>query len=245
ELATRWGSFISLDDNTSKKERLDMARMLIATECPGFINETVQLSVDQMAFTIQVNEELLRANLFNHMSFYNVDGHGVSSEVSVSEKGRPSSPLSSSVQTHGKDSQLQSCTPAPISSEQRWSTEAMNGTATKIDATEGSVGSSSKAVVESARGVEEHAGRSNHINEKNCLFDGKEREGSYNSVPRLSVMGKVGEIKHCVLGQMSDVGLVFVVEDRSVLDAGEGLGLVNGPSQPQIKNWMGFGKYGH
>ncbi|GAB4839562.1 hypothetical protein Ancab_029086 [Ancistrocladus abbreviatus] len=154
------------------------------------------------------------------MGFYNVDGHGVSSGVSVSEKGMPSSPFPSPVQTH----------------EQRQPTEALNGTATKIDATEGSVGSSSNTVADSAGGVEEHAGRSNHINDKNCLFDSKERERSYIYVPGLSVMGKVGEIKHCVLGQLCDVGPVLVVEDRSVLDAGEGLGLVNGPSQLQIEN---------
>ncbi|GAB4849077.1 hypothetical protein Ancab_003890, partial [Ancistrocladus abbreviatus] len=86
-------------------------------------------------FTIRVNEEMLGANLFKHMAIYNVDRHGVSSSVSVSEKGMPSSPFTSSVQAHSDVSKLQSITPAPISSEQRRPIGDLNAEATKIDAT--------------------------------------------------------------------------------------------------------------
>ncbi|GAB4831246.1 hypothetical protein Ancab_005259 [Ancistrocladus abbreviatus] len=121
---------------------------------------------------------------------YNVDGHGISSGVSGSERGVPSSPSASPAQTHGDVSKIQTITPAPISSKQRQLTEDLNGEATKIEATEGSVGSSSKAIAERAGGDEECAGRSNHINDKNCLFDDKAGVGSYLTNHGLNVTGK-------------------------------------------------------
>ncbi|GAB4825775.1 hypothetical protein Ancab_008651 [Ancistrocladus abbreviatus] len=66
----------------------------------------------------------------------------------------------------------------------------------------------------------------------------------YTGILGLSGLGQGGEIEQCVLGQMCVDGPVCVVEDSSVLDAGEGLGLVNGPSQLQIENWTGLGNYG-
>ncbi|GAB4837731.1 hypothetical protein Ancab_002600 [Ancistrocladus abbreviatus] len=116
-MARRWGKFISLDDSTSKKERFDIGRMLIATDLPGFITKAAQLSMDNKAFSIRVNEEMLGANLFKHMAIFNVDGHGDNPGVLASDKGVPSSPSASSSQAHNVESEIQSVTPAPTSSK--------------------------------------------------------------------------------------------------------------------------------
>ncbi|GAB4828791.1 hypothetical protein Ancab_018452 [Ancistrocladus abbreviatus] len=155
------------------------------------------------------------------MAFYNVDEHGVSSGVSVNEKGMPSSPFPSPVQTHGRVGQLQSCSLVPIISEQRQPTKALNGTSMRIDAADGLVGSSSKADTVSTGGVEEHAGRSNHINDKNCLGGCKKRDGSFFSVPGLSGLGQIGEVDHCVLGQRCVEGPMFMMEENRAFATSE------------------------
>ncbi|GAB4858140.1 hypothetical protein Ancab_009440 [Ancistrocladus abbreviatus] len=169
------------------------------------------------------------------MAFYNGVEHGASSGRSVSEKGMPASPSSPPVQTHGRDGKDQECSSAPISSEHRQPTEALNGTTMRLDATDRSVGSSSKAVTVASR-AEEYAGRSNHINEKICLCDGKNREGSILSGAGLHGMGLGGEGTY--LGQMGCHGLAGMLEETRDLGIGEGVGLDIVPSQ----NHQGSGK---
>ncbi|GAB4829336.1 hypothetical protein Ancab_019005 [Ancistrocladus abbreviatus] len=223
-------------------ERLDMARVLIAIEYLGSINDIVHLSVDNKDFTIRVNEELLGANFFKHMEVYNVVGHGISSRVVVSERGRPSSPSASPVQTHDDGSKIQSFTPAPISSYRRRLTEDLNGEARQLEAIEGSVGSLSKAIAVCAGEDEERAGRSYLINDKICPFDGKTGVGSYLADLGLSVSGKGGEIQQNDLGRRSDGGPMLVLDGRSELEAEEDLGFVAGPFELQEEVWMGLGK---
>ncbi|GAB4830868.1 hypothetical protein Ancab_004895 [Ancistrocladus abbreviatus] len=219
-----------------------MARVLIATEYPGSINDIVQLWVDNKDFTIRVNEELLGANFFKHMEVYNVVGRGISSGVVVSERGRPSSPSALPIQTHDDGSKIQSFTQAPISSDWRRLTEDLNGEAMQLKATEGSVGSLSKAIAVCAGEDEERAGRSNLINDKFFLFYGKIGVGSYLADLGLSVSGKGGEIQQIDLGWRSDGGPVLVLDGRSELEAEEDLGSVAGPSELQEEVWMGLGK---
>ncbi|GAB4824794.1 hypothetical protein Ancab_007664 [Ancistrocladus abbreviatus] len=85
----------------------------------GKDSQCLQLVVDHKAFNIRVSEDLLGANIFNHMAFYNGVEHGDSSGRSVSEKGMPASPSSPSVRTHGRDGKVQECSSASISSKHR------------------------------------------------------------------------------------------------------------------------------
>ncbi|GAB4845117.1 hypothetical protein Ancab_038521 [Ancistrocladus abbreviatus] len=171
------------------------------------------------------------------MEVYNVVGHGISSGVAVSERGRPSSPSASPVQTHDDGSKIQSFTPASISSDRKRLTEDLNGKAMQLEAIEGSVGSLSKAIAVCAGEDEERARRSNLINDKICLFDGKTRVGSYLADLRLSVSGKGGEIQQNDLSRRSNGGPMLVLDGRSELEAEEDLGFVVGPSELQEEQY--------
>ncbi|GAB4841468.1 hypothetical protein Ancab_022184 [Ancistrocladus abbreviatus] len=64
-----------------------------------------------------------------------------------------------------------------------------------------------------------------------------------------AIEGSIGlssmAIVDCVVGDeehMSDGGPMYVVKNRSELEAGEDLGLVFGPSMLQVENWTGLGK---
>ncbi|GAB4857690.1 hypothetical protein Ancab_015596 [Ancistrocladus abbreviatus] len=96
----------------------------------------LQIVVDHKVFNIRVSEDLLGANIFNHKAFYNGVEHRDSSGRSVREKGMPVSPSLPSVRTHDRDGKDQECSSAPISSNHRQPTVALNGTATRLDATD-------------------------------------------------------------------------------------------------------------
>ncbi|GAB4829366.1 hypothetical protein Ancab_019037 [Ancistrocladus abbreviatus] len=155
----------------------------------------------------------------------------VSSKAKVESLKPPTGSRSShpKVSGVGKDSQcLQECSSTPISSEHRQPIEALNGTAMRLDATDRSVGSSSKAATV-ASGAEQYGGRSNHINEIICLCDGKNRGGGILSGPGLSGMGLGGEGTY--LGQMGGHGPAGMLEETRELGIGEGVGLDTGPFQ--------------
>ncbi|GAB4836498.1 hypothetical protein Ancab_001410 [Ancistrocladus abbreviatus] len=227
-----------------------MARVLIAIEHSGSINDIVQLSVDNKLFNISVNEELGGANLFKHMQVYNVVERGINSGVAVSDRGIP---RSSPVRIHDYGSKIQSCTPALISLEQKRMTEDLNEEAMQLedpnreamqlDGTEGSVGSLSKAIAGCAGGDEECAERSNHINDKICLFHCKTRGGNYLADLGLSVSRKGGERQNFELVRGSADGSMLVVNESRELEAEDALGFVAGPSVLKEEIWMGLGKF--
>ncbi|GAB4837046.1 hypothetical protein Ancab_039548 [Ancistrocladus abbreviatus] len=63
-IASRWGKLISLDGSTSKKKRLDIARFLVSTSCSGLIAETVKMVVNNLEFSVKVNEEISGESLY-------------------------------------------------------------------------------------------------------------------------------------------------------------------------------------
>lgn len=62
-MANQAGSFISLDDSTRNKLRLDVGRVFITTHEPGVINKVVEVKVNDVDFSICLVEETLGANI--------------------------------------------------------------------------------------------------------------------------------------------------------------------------------------
>ena len=56
-LGNFWGTFISLDANTSKKIRFDVGRVLCLTQEPEAIVRTVHVAIDGKMFNIRLVEE--------------------------------------------------------------------------------------------------------------------------------------------------------------------------------------------
>ncbi|GKV11964.1 hypothetical protein SLEP1_g23173 [Rubroshorea leprosula] len=64
-IATLWGRFISLDESTSLKKRLDVARVLISTTDMGSISKVLHIKVNGEPFCIRCKEEEFSNGHFN------------------------------------------------------------------------------------------------------------------------------------------------------------------------------------
>ncbi|GKV32323.1 hypothetical protein SLEP1_g40939 [Rubroshorea leprosula] len=63
-----WGKFITLDDSTSLKKRLDIGRLLISTIAMEFISKVMNVKVNGEPFTIKVMEEEATNGIFSMKS---------------------------------------------------------------------------------------------------------------------------------------------------------------------------------
>ncbi|GKV38004.1 hypothetical protein SLEP1_g45962 [Rubroshorea leprosula] len=56
-LGNLWGTFVSVDDSTSKKKRLDVARFLLSTPVTESISKSLSIKVNGIIFTVKFSEE--------------------------------------------------------------------------------------------------------------------------------------------------------------------------------------------
>ncbi|GKV25988.1 hypothetical protein SLEP1_g35355 [Rubroshorea leprosula] len=63
-----WGKFITLDDSTSLKKRLDIGRLLISTTAMEFISKVLNVKVNGEPFIIKVMEEEATNGIFSMKS---------------------------------------------------------------------------------------------------------------------------------------------------------------------------------
>lgn len=56
------GTYISIDESTREKIRLDIARVLVTTSVPGIINSVVEANVNEATYSIRMVEELFADN---------------------------------------------------------------------------------------------------------------------------------------------------------------------------------------
>ncbi|GKU94766.1 hypothetical protein SLEP1_g8212 [Rubroshorea leprosula] len=64
-MVTAWGKFISLDDNTSRKRRFDVARILISTSIMESISVKRQIKVNGVLYNLKFSEEEVANGLFS------------------------------------------------------------------------------------------------------------------------------------------------------------------------------------
>ncbi|GKU90659.1 hypothetical protein SLEP1_g4626 [Rubroshorea leprosula] len=64
-MVAAWGKFISLDDNTSKKRRFDVARILISTSIMESISVKRQIKVNGVLYNLRFTEEEMSNSLFS------------------------------------------------------------------------------------------------------------------------------------------------------------------------------------
>ncbi|GKV51184.1 hypothetical protein SLEP1_g57855 [Rubroshorea leprosula] len=80
------GKFISLDDSTIKKKRLDVAKILILTSVQENIQKVLRVKVGEKIFQIRVSEEVGVDNLFNLKSDFNLISDGVTNSEEWSDE---------------------------------------------------------------------------------------------------------------------------------------------------------------
>ncbi|GAB4830668.1 hypothetical protein Ancab_039269, partial [Ancistrocladus abbreviatus] len=165
-----WGNLVSLDGSTSKKERLDVARILIATNHQTFISDSVQIVVDNKMFSLTATEEISGANIFKHMVVCNIDSNRKASVSLESGTGRNITGNNSPDQVSAKAEDVISEFQSPINDVLRQPEEEDNGEATLLKATDREVGQLRSASAEYAHGDKEHATGSYPINDKLNLF---------------------------------------------------------------------------
>lgn len=68
QLSQLFGSFVSIDESTRAKVRLDLARVLVSTSVPEMINGVVEVKADGNTFSIQILEELFGDNTSRFVS---------------------------------------------------------------------------------------------------------------------------------------------------------------------------------
>ncbi|GKV05101.1 hypothetical protein SLEP1_g17145 [Rubroshorea leprosula] len=78
--------FISLDDSTIKKKRLDLAKILILTPVQENIQRVLRVKVGRIIFQIHVNEEIGVDNLFSLRSDFILISDGVSTSEKWSDE---------------------------------------------------------------------------------------------------------------------------------------------------------------
>ncbi|GAB4841919.1 hypothetical protein Ancab_011876 [Ancistrocladus abbreviatus] len=142
--------------------------------------ETSKIMVDSKIFSVRANKELAGVSIFNHVKYYSVDGHGGNFGTLDSKIGM-SFPYSEPMMEHGGEGEVQSASSVmnseglvKISDEPRM-----------VASQDRPLGSLDKVSTDHGKGVEEHVGMDNLINDKSSLFSGAAASGDINSVPSL------------------------------------------------------------